>query len=383
MSEFCIRKSTFNKIHSFAFLLALTQLLINIVNIIYPKDTKNQILESYSKSLGEAFFIFIPYIKLFPLSDEKEKLDQKEKSKCECSKNNILIYFILLFTYAVYVIFIFVCSFISGDEINNKGKSIFELITKYLSTKEGIEIISLTITIRFLLKANIYLHHYLSIFFFFLSCLGIDLITGNYPFLAKKTILENLLNFIMILTEVLCLCYIKYMLFRKYYYWKIMSSFGFTSIIINSIILLYIILTPKKEAPNFVNNFLEYFDKVSVGIIVSKFFINLILQFIHSIFEILTILYLSPEFILIAQISSKIFFILLNGNDNKYICIIFFILQFLSLMIYLEILELNFCNLNKDTKRSIRSFSPYGCDYFENREKIDDDKGIEIDDYIL
>ena len=32
---------------------------------------------------------------------------------------------------------------------------------------------------------------------------------------------------------------------------------------------------------------------------------------------------------------------------------IFFILQFFVLMIYLEILELNFCNLNENTKRNI------------------------------
>ena len=32
---------------------------------------------------------------------------------------------------------------------------------------------------------------------------------------------------------------------------------------------------------------------------------------------------------------------------------IFFALQFFSLLIYLEIIELNFCNLNKNTKRNI------------------------------
>ena len=44
-----------------------------------------------------------------------------------------------------------------------------------------------------------------------------------------------------------------------------------------------------------------------------------------------------------------------NADGNKYYCIIFFILQFFSLMIYLEIIELDFCALNNNTKRSIQS----------------------------
>ena len=38
---------------------------------------------------------------------------------------------------------------------------------------------------------------------------------------------------------------------------------------------------------------------------------------------------------------------------NQLYVIIFFILQFISLLIHLEIIELNFCGLNKYTKRNI------------------------------
>ena len=44
----------------------------------------------------------------------------------------------------------------------------------------------------------------------------------------------------------------------------------------------------------------------------------------------------------------------MNEKDNsKFYCIIFFAFQLFFLMIYLEILELNFCNLNKNTKKNI------------------------------
>ena len=43
-------------------------------------------------------------------------------------------------------------------------------------------------------------------------------------------------------------------------------------------------------------------------------------------------------------------------NSRIYINnLIFYVLQIFSLMIYLEIIELNFCNLNKNTRRNIKS----------------------------
>ena len=50
---------------------------------------------------------------------------------------------------------------------------------------------------------------------------------------------------------------------------------------------------------------------------------------------------------------SKIVQVLIDENTEKYYCIFFFVFQFLALMIYLEILELNFCGLNENTKSKI------------------------------
>ena len=44
-------------------------------------------------------------------------------------------------------------------------------------------------------------------------------------------------------------------------------------------------------------------------------------------------------------------------------------------MIYLEIFELNFLNLNKDTMRSITSYKSYNDDYIQRLEVDDDDNG--------
>ena len=123
--------------------------------------------------------------------------------------------------------------------------------------------------------------------------------------------------------------------------------------ITNTLTVILILMTPKDQESGFMATFWEYFEKVPAGIIISKFMINYILQFILDLLRMLTIFYLSPEYHLIAQNLGKIFFILVNGNDNKYICIIFFILQFFCLLVYLEIIELNFLNLNKNTRKAI------------------------------
>ena len=44
---------------------------------------------------------------------------------------------------------------------------------------------------------------------------------------------------------------------------------------------------------------------------------------------------------------------LIKNEPRKLYYLIFFAIQFFSLLIYLEIFELNFCNLNKNTRRNI------------------------------
>ena len=74
---------------------------------------------------------------------------------------------------------------------------------------------------------------------------------------------------------------------------------------------------------------------------------------INTALNILIIYYFNPNYILISFQISKIVQVLIDENKEKYYCIFFFVYQFMALMIYLEILELNFCNLNENTKSNI------------------------------
>ena len=80
--------------------------------------------------------------------------------------------------------------------------------------------------------------------------------------------------------------------------------------------------------------------------------LNFILNFFLNLLRTLMILYFTPDFILISFTFSRIIDIIIE--TQQYICIVFFIVQFITLMFYLEIFELNFCGLNKNTRRNIQ-----------------------------
>ena len=347
MSKFYIKIGTFNKIISIPFLLALIQLIITIFELFYPEKIKHPFLGFYSESLGQIAIIIIPYLKCFSISAQKDKI------KCQCSKINSLHYFILLFLFSSSIISMSFCN-VFGHKRENTS-TVVMVIYDILSTKVGIEIILVTIIDKFLLKYEYYIHHYISILAFLICSVSIDLLLDNYSSLSDIQYLEIILNIIYIITRVAYLCYIKYMIDKHFhYYWNIKLSSGILELVICIILTIIMAALPKEKWVYFFLSFFGYINKVPKGTIISKYIICFIFQFIFHTLEILTIFYLSPEFTFISRNVAKLIVYLKDGNNNKYICIIFFLLQFFCLMIYLEILELNFLKLNKNTKRNIK-----------------------------
>ena len=363
MAKFCIRLGRFNKILLIPFLLTLVQIAITIYKLYFPKESGSFLIGIVGESLGQMAIIIIPYIKCFSVSRQKEK--EKEKCQCQCSKINFLHYFILLL---IYLIDTAICLFLAVFM-----NSAFSEISDIFTTKEAISIIFITILLRLLLKYEYFIHHYLSTFIFVVFCISIDVLLYNYSSFSDAVPLDIILNFLTILTNVGYLCFIKYMIDKHYhYYWNIVFSLGTMKIVI--IFILFFLSY---------QSLLDSLKTIPLGISIATFFLEFILYFIYYLLEILSIFYLSPEYILIAQIAAKIVNILEKGNDNKYFCIIFFILQYFSLMIYLEILELNFCNLNKNTKRNIKLRIDVDDGQIERIESLDDSKFEAGDGYIF
>jgi hypothetical protein len=82
------------------------------------------------------------------------------------------------------------------------------------------------------------------------------------------------------------------------------------------------------------------------------------------------------------------FNLLINKNNignKKYYSLILFFFQFIGLLIYIEIIELNFCNLNKNTihKIQLREEIDRKMTEDENEEGVGSESLVEIGDYII
>ena len=300
MSKLLIKLGALNKKLLFPFFLALAQIILLIFELYYPERQNISFIDLYSEALGQIAIIIIPYLRCFSISHKKDKF------KCQCSKKNFLHYFILLSLYYIDLNTSLFCSFYAEnvDEMN----SLISTISDYFSTKVGIEIILITILDKLLLKYEYFIHHYISIFIFLLFSVSIDLLLDNYYKLSDKSFLELFLNILNILSHVAYLCYIKYMIDRHYhYYWNIVLSLGIAQTIINSrsVLNLKFNIILSDSFKNIGANLFEYFNG-DKGIIIGDFIINFILQFIFHALQILTIFYLSPEYILISQNVARI-----------------------------------------------------------------------------
>ena len=111
---------------------------------------------------------------------------------------------------------------------NYKTKSMFRMKSEGLATKEGLEMVFITIIAIFLLKYKYFIHHILSIIFFFISSTAFDIFNGNFTYkVFKIDIPSNLFLLGSFFAEGGYFCFIKYMIDKHYHhYWNIMLSIG-------------------------------------------------------------------------------------------------------------------------------------------------------------
>ena len=257
----------------------------------------------------------------------------------------------------------------------------------------GAEMIFLTIVSIFLLKYKYHKHHYIAMAAFIIRGNACDLILDYYPQMIENGPLITFLEFLGILSDVIYYYYIKYMMEVLYYpYWKISFCIGISLFITSTALLVYVLADKDKSNSEIgmISDFYLYFKEVHPGLIIGKQIIIIIMNFITFSLSMLNIYYFSPNFILISYHLSKfakILIDLIKNEPEKLYCIIFFAIQFFSLMIYLEIFELNFCNLNENTRKNIdlRGLSDLSGengrdstvidvnkDYFIDKSEIDD-----------
>ena len=333
--------------------LAVLQIVFIITNKYYYEEHNNLVFQMYMLSLGEMSIKFLPCIlnisNLNKNIKEREKFGIKQK-KC---KHYSLLCLLFIGNSLITSGAILGKYYLIGEErLDYKESNLFPEKDFIIMS---IEMIVMIFVSRCLLKSKYYKHHIISMIIFLIFGILSEILIGAYSFKHK---IEFLLKFIRVLgsaVDATNYCFQKYLMDIYFYpYWNIAFVPGAVMFLFSSIILIIALINPDKakSATPFVQEFYLYFTQ-DVGRTVGRIILVFVLHVLMCPLTILTIYYFSPNFILIViQFSRIAQHLTIMGTTELYL-IIFYVIQFIALMIHLEILELNFCGLNEYTKHNI------------------------------
>ena len=341
-----------NKKHILPFLLALIQIILSIINEYYPLRNKNNIIFAcYNIAFGKMF------IRLFPLI---LKISEQEDRKNAPNKKSKYLYYFL------------VCLF---DTLNMMVKGIGENIIYILDNEVekfatnnpflnhdfivlSCEMIFLVCISIWLLKYIYHKHHVISMIVFIIFGIICDIVIDNFGSINKNFFLIEFIRILECVMESFYFCYQKYLMEKLYFsYWNVSFVQGVYNFFLFSLLFFIILINPDKENSSFdlISNFYSYFidNDNEVGLIIGKEIIEFILYIFFFILFILVLCYFEPNFMFIIIQLSYITKNIMEKSANKLYSLVFYIIQFIALLIHLELLELNFCGLNKHIKRNI------------------------------
>ena len=324
--------------------LSAFQIILKVITQLFPEDSTNMILEMYSTAFGEMSIRLMPLIlKIAPSQIKYEK--RTKKRKC-------LYYSLLVIIFILTIIMKIIVKSSKGEM--NEASSSYNPIADYEFLKLGFEMICIIVISKILLKYKYFIHHVISIALFILIGIICDLFIDKYEKLKKDGI-YNFLDILAIIIDSLYFCYIKYLMEKIcIHYWNVGLTLGLT-LTTFATLLLFAALTDKDKSTSdspLIYTFYKSFQEGNIGLIILKLFTLIVINFFLTCFTILTSFYFEPSFVLISYEISKFYQVLKDHTEKAYV-LVFFILQFFCLMIVLEIIELNFCGLNKNTKRNI------------------------------
>ena len=349
-----VRLGFCNKKLILPFGVAFFQISINIMNLLFDEPKRNNFLESIDSALGQMAIALIPMFNICTFHSRIKKVPKRSKIR------NFLHFFILYFIFGNFLALNIIKTLQSVKYMQQQyiqNKTVLNHQNTDLSSLESLELIFIYLVSILLLKYKYFIHHTISIIIFVLTNIFIDLILGNFPILFDKGIVFVFLSIGIVIVDALDYGYQKYMMDVFYHsYWSIPLTLGIANFSVFGTVIVVCLIEGKQKAfeekNQIVMNFYSYFDEVSVGVIVGKHILNIFLNFFLNLFLSLTILYFSPDFILISFTISRTLDMIIETKG--FVCIIFFVLQFITLMFYLEIFEFNFCGLNNNTRRKIQ-----------------------------
>ena len=375
MSKSPIIFGSLNKKILLPFFLAFGQIIYKIFNKYYPEKKYDLVAHFYMQSFGQMIIIFLPYI--FKFYDKEEKTEKLIKQKKPLNYFLLILFFSLdgILNIAMAAIRVFV----------NNEQATFEQSTLFPPNDfemMSIEMIFLVCISKCLLKYKYFKHHIISIIIFIIIGTICELIINVHSNVDGTYFLLEFIKILLAASNATYYCYQKYMMEKLFYpYWVVAFIPGFETFIIACMLLIIVLCDPEKEnttAP-IISDFYLFYKQSDIGLIFGKIIIDFILHLIMCPLAILVIYYFTPEYILIILQITRTIQNLMEQSVDKLYCVIFYIIQFIALMIHLEVLELNFCNLNRYTKRKIELRGMEDI-FFEGRDSTVDSNTMPIND---
>lgn len=385
MAKFLLIFGTLNKKLVMPFLSSILYIIMDIIEYFTNMKELHIIIDLYSRGISyTAIIIIMPIIQKF--SKNKNTFITFKYNENKSINKKIFNFFLLFINYILYYITIIYLTKLKSKDL--KSTKDYKM-SHYsgLCSEESLGFFFIVIISIFLLKNIFYLHHYIGLILFVFFSVSID-IPFNLSFFSPPFYFI-VIYLIYIILEALLIAYEKYMMIFDYSPYHIVFSIGLLILACSTIlaILIFIFGSMIYDGKNYMlPNFADYFKENDYHEVIIHFSYLTVFRFFLIILKILTIFYLDQYHIFISYIIIKIFDLLLKKETNyKYLSLILFIFQFLGLLIFLEIIELNFCNLNYNTKRIIRSFRDDGDPiyYLEEKNKGKSEDKLEFDNYII
>ena len=323
-------------------LIIITNLIMLIIDNNMPEEYLNDLLLSLEEEIASILLSII----LYYIFKNKNKNKQNNNINIKAKKHfkYIIIFFILRSIKSCYEK---IYPYFVEDKSYRYGA--------ILNAVNGVEIILMSIITYLLLKYKYYIHHMISMSIYCALGIGIDFILENFTTLKYNLFF---IYIIYIINEVLLYCYMKYMMDKLYYqYVEVIFYYGLFGLIIKIIIFTGLsIYEYKNEIDGYMYELNIYFKEANVfAIIFVQFIYYLFVDAIYILLTVLLLYYLRPNHNIICdEFNVYTNLLMYKEKPNKWYTIIPFFFQILALLIYFEIIELNFLGLNKNTIKNIQ-----------------------------
>ena len=321
------------------------------IKLIKSKIQINPLIEWIFKCFSEIIILSLIFI--------EKKITKKSKLKIIIKSSNTKIgkKFYILFFLIIAIEFLYIIIDIILN-LNNEISFLSLFISKY-----SMELILVELMSKYIFNSLSYIHNLISQILFIIFAIIIDIIISkNEKNFGELKFSHFLLFFMRLLFDSIIIIFAKYLLDFKYFSpIKVGFLFGFIDFIC-IIILISIGINFKYflcyydcciDIKNMINEFFGI-NKIYIELLKT---IPLCIIFSINIFILFfTIHYFSPSHIVIFNAILGIFNIFYDihlGILSYFLISFLFILLLMSMLIYIEILELNFLGLNKNTKRSV------------------------------